>query len=270
VTSGAGSADAAPYQAPAYWEQRAVRFAAEDEGLAAVCSYGMPAYYNKAIQRSQQLALDRWLRLPRGTKVLDVGCGVGRWSRTLAERGAQVTGIDLSPTMISEARRRAALQGVAQHCRFLVQDLAELDAGERFDVVLSVTVLQHILDPRALRAAVQRMTAHLAEGGAMIVLEAAPSRTTGRCNSRVFRARPRSEYLRLFADCGLHLRAISGVDPTPFRHWLLPHLPRLTPRLRTAALALATALSIPIDVPFGRWSVEHSWHAVFILQRDGG
>src|SRR5260221_11940937 len=65
VTSGAGSADAAPYQAPAYWEQRAVRFAAEDEGLAAVGSYGKPANYTKAIQRRQQLGLDRCLGLTR-------------------------------------------------------------------------------------------------------------------------------------------------------------------------------------------------------------
>jgi len=262
-------ADAATCQPPAYWEQRARRFATEDEGLAAVCSYGMPAYYNKAIHHSQQLALEQWLQLPRGTKVLDVGCGVGRWSRMLAARGAEVTGIDLSPTMISEARRRAARQGIAKQCRFLVQDLAVLDAGERFDVVLSVTVLQHILDPQALRAAVQRMAAHLAEGGTMIVLEAAPPRATGRCNSRIFRARPRSEYLRLFANSGLHVRAITGVDPAPFRPWLLPHLPRLTRRLRTAALALATALSVAIDVPFGRWAVDQSWHAVFILQHEG-
>jgi SAM-dependent methyltransferase len=261
--------NATPCPSPAYWEQRARRFAAEGEGLAAVCSYGMPAYYNRAIHLSQRLALEPWLQLARGTKVLDVGCGVGRWSRRLAARGAEVTGIDLSPTMISEARRRAALQGVAQHCRFQVQDLAVLDAGETFDVVLGVTVLQHILGPRALRAAVQRMSAHLAEGGRMIVLEAAPSRAAAWCDSPVFRARPRSAYLRLFAECGLRPRAITGVDPAPFRQWLLPRLPRLT-RLRTAALALATALSVPIDVPFGRRAVEHSWHAVFVLQRDGG
>jgi len=265
-----GQAAGAPCQPPAYWEQRAQRFAAEGEGLAAVCSYGMPAFYNKAIHHSQHRALEPWLRLSRGTRVLDVGCGIGRWSRRLAARGAEVTGIDFSPTMIAEAGRLAALQGVAQRCRFSVQDLAALDAAGRFDVVLSVTVLQHILDPRALRAAVQRMAAHLAHGGTLIVLEAAPSRAVSSCDSAVFRARPRTTYLRLFADCGLQLRAITGVDPAPFRTWLLPYLPRLSRRLRTAALALATALSIPIDVPFGRWAVERSWHVVFILQRDGG
>src|SRR5437660_1212457 len=66
--------------------------------------------------------------------------------------------------------------------------------------------------------------------------------------------------------CGLALRAIRGVDPAPFKIWLWPHLPRLAGPVRTAALALATFLSIPMDVLLGRRSVERSWHAVFILE----
>jgi len=262
-----GIAAPASGQPVVYWEERARRFATEGDGLAAVCSYGMPAFYNRVIHSCQRLALEPWLRVPPGTSVLDVGCGVGRWSRELASRGARVTGIDLSPTMIAQAKRRAAVQGVAERCRFLVQDLAALDAGQRFDLVLSVTVLQHILEPQALRAAVQRMVAHLAQGGTLIVLEAAPNRAVENCDSPIFRARQRSAYLRLFADCGLRVRAITGVDPAPFKTWLWPYLPRLPQRLRTAALAVVTGLSFPIDVLFGRRAVGHSWHVVFILQR---
>src|SRR5215469_3138968 len=197
----------------------------------------MPAFYNDLIDLSQRLALRRWLRVPAGTRVLDAGCGVGRWSRRLAARGAQVTGIDLSPTMIAEARRRADAQGVRAQCRFLVQSLAALEMEDRFDLVLSVTVLQHILDPAALRAALQRLVDHMAEGGTLILLEAAPRREVPRCDSAIFRARARNSYLRLFAECGLELRALTGVDPAPFRTWLLPHLPRLSPRVQIAALA---------------------------------
>ena len=254
-------------QSLVYWEERARRFATEGDGLAAVCSYGMPAFYNRVIHYCQRLALEPWLRVRPGTSVLDIGCGVGRWSRELASRGARVTGIDLSPTMIAEAKRRATAQGVAEHCRFLVQDLAVLDAGQRFDLVLSVTVLQHILEPQGLRAALQRMVDHLTEGGTLILLEAAPNRAVANCDTSIFRARQRSDYLRLFADCGLRVRAITGVDPAPFKVWLWPYLPQLTRRVRTAALAVVTALSIPIDVLFGRSAVEHSWHAIFILER---
>jgi ubiquinone/menaquinone biosynthesis C-methylase UbiE len=253
-----------------YWESRARRFAWEGEGLAAVCSYGMPAFYNRLIHFCQRRALEPWLRVHAGARVLDVGCGVGRWSRLLAARGAEVTGIDLSPTMIDEAGRRARSGGVADRCRFLVQDCAELDVEGSFDLILCVTVLQHMLDIGALRAALRRIARHLAPSGRLVVLEAAPVRAANRCDSPVFRARHRRFYLRLFDECGLRLRALTGVDPAPFKTWLLPHLGRLPRSLSLAALAAVTALSAPIDAPFGRLASRRSWHAVFVLEHAGG
>ena len=258
------------YHPSVYWEDRARRFAAEGDGLAAVCAYGMPGFYNRAIHFTQRLALAPWLRVDAGTRVLDVGCGVGRWSRLLAARGAEVTGVDLSPTMIGEARRRAAAAGLEGRCRFLVQDSAALDAGGPFDLVLGVTVLQHILDPHALRSAVERIARHVAPMGRIVLLEAAPTALADHCDSTVFEARQRDVYLRLFADCGLRLRGITGVDAAPFRTLLLPHLPHLPRHLAIAALAAATALSLPIDALFGRLAVERSWHAVFLLQSSCG
>lgn len=253
-----------------YWEDRARRFAAAGSGLAAVCSYGMPEFYNRMIHYSQHLALRRWLHIVPGTKVLDVGCGVGRWSTLLASRGGVVTGVDLSPTMIAEAKRRAADKGVADRCRFLVQDLAHLDADDQFDLIVGVTVLQHILDPHALRSAMQRMVEHLSSGGRIVLLEAAPAYVVQRCDTSVFRARQRSVYLDLFERAGANLCAIGGVDPAPFKTWLLPHLRRLSRPLAISALAAVTLLSTPIDVIFGRRAVRSSWHAVFVLQRAGG
>jgi SAM-dependent methyltransferase len=250
-----------------YWERRARHFATSGDGLAAVCAYGMPAFYNREIHACQCRALEPWLRVPPGAPVLDVGCGIGRWSCELAARGARVTGIDISPTMVAQATRRAAARGVAQRSRFLVRDLADLDLRETFDLILGVTVLQHILEPLALRAAMHQLLAHLAEGGTLVLLEAAPRRATVTCNSQTFRARPRSAYLRLFAECGLRVRAMTGVDPAPFKVWLLPHLPRLPAWARPVALALATALALPIDMLFGRRALEHSWHVVFVLER---
>jgi SAM-dependent methyltransferase len=258
------------YQPSAYWEDRARRFAGEGAGLAAVCAYGMPEFYNRAIHLEQRLALGPWLEVQPGTRVLDVGCGVGRWSRLLAANGAKVTGVDLSPTMIAEAQRRAAAEGVADRCRFRVQDLSKLDVGEQFDVVLGVTVLQHILDPDLLRAAVRKMTAHLAPGGRMILLEAAPRAKVSRCDSTVFRARQRDVYLELFRNCNLELRALTGVDPAPLRMRLLPYLRKLPRKISMSLLVLTTALSLPVDALFGRRAVNQSWHAVFVLEQKSG
>jgi 2-polyprenyl-3-methyl-5-hydroxy-6-metoxy-1,4-benzoquinol methylase len=253
-----------------YWEDRARRFAAQGSGLAAVCSYGMPEFYNRMIHYCQNLALRPWLDIEPGTRVLDVGCGVGRWSSLLAARGGLVTGMDLSPTMIEQAQRRAKARGVANRCRFLVQDLAQLNAGETFDLIVGVTVLQHILEPQALRAAMHRMAGHLAPGGRMVLLEAAPARVAKHCDTTVFRARERSVYLNLFEEAGLELRAMTGVDPAPFKTWLLPHLRRLPRSVGLAALALVTLASTPIDAIFGRRALKQSWHAVFVLERAGG
>jgi len=210
------------------------------------------------------------LDLDGASRVLDIGCGIGRWSRLLAQRGAQVTGIDLSRTMIDEARRRAQHEGLTDRCRFMVQDTATLDAGASFDLVLGVTVLQHILDAGALRRAVGNLATHARRGGRIVLLEAAPARRAVRCNTTIFQARERSTYLNLFAECGLELEAMTGVDPAPFRNWLLPSVRRLPRALSLAALAAATAASVPVDVLFGRAAVARSWHVVFVLKHVGG
>lgn len=263
------AAAARPAYRPAeYWEERARRFAMAGDGLAAVCSYGMPGFYNRLIHFCQRRALEPWIEVAPGMRALDVGCGIGRWSRLLASRGACVTGIDLSPTMIAEAERRAKACGLADRCRFVVQDSASLEVNGSFDLILCVTVLQHIPDVGALRSALRRMAKHLTPGGRLVILEAAPTRVSRRCDTLVFTARHRAFYLRLFHECGLRVRALSGVDPAPFKTWLLPHLPRLPRALRVTALAIATALSAPLDALCGRVLTERSWHAVFVLQHD--
>jgi ubiquinone/menaquinone biosynthesis C-methylase UbiE len=68
------------------------------------------------------------------TRVLDVGTGTGAGALTVAERwpGAQVTGIDVAPAMIEAARAKTGDPRV----RFLVADVAALDPGEGYDLVI--------------------------------------------------------------------------------------------------------------------------------------
>jgi 2-polyprenyl-3-methyl-5-hydroxy-6-metoxy-1,4-benzoquinol methylase len=253
-------------EAAGYWEQRARRYAREGPGLRAVCSYGMPGFYNGAIHLSQRLALMPWFRVAPGTAVLDVGCGVGRWSRILARRGAVVTGVDLSPTMVDEARRRIEAEGLGSRCRFQQHDLASLDLGRTFGLVLGVTVLQHIVDRGRLRAAVERIAQHLERGGRCVLVESAPTRATDRCDRATFRARAQGEYQSLFAAAGLRCTAVTGVDPAPFKIWLLPHYRRLPAPIAVSLLAAVTAASLPIDVLLGRRWVGASWHKLFVLE----
>ncbi len=53
------------------------------------------------------------LALPPGARILDLCCGFGRHAVEMAKRGYQVTGLDLSPALLDEARKRAQREGVA-------------------------------------------------------------------------------------------------------------------------------------------------------------
>jgi hypothetical protein len=102
----------------------------------------------------------------------------------------------------------------------------------------------------------------------MVLLEAAPAARARHCDSTIFRARCRAEYLQLFGECGLKVRAVTGVDPTPFRYRLLPHLRRLPRALAIATTTAVSLASLPMDSLLGRYAVDRSWHAVFVLDRD--
>jgi 2-polyprenyl-3-methyl-5-hydroxy-6-metoxy-1,4-benzoquinol methylase len=252
-------------RARVYWNDRARRFASQGAGLGAVCSYGMPWFYNASIDFLQGLALAQWLHVQRGTRVLEIGCGVGRWSRRLAKKGATVTGIDLSHTMIVEARRRTRAEGLEENCRFVVADVGAPAVRGQFDLVFGVTVLQHVLDREQFDAAVRTIQTHLAPDGVAILLEAAPSRCTTRCDTPVFVARNTRTYVDAFRMSGLRLVAIGGVDPAPFKTWFLPWY-RVLPRpLGLMGLAVVTAVGFAIDGVLGRLCPAASWHKVFVL-----
>jgi SAM-dependent methyltransferase len=104
--------------------------------------------------RDREADLDRiWeaLRLHPGARLLDAGCGSGQFAIAFAERGALVTGIDLSPEMIRRAEGHAVTRGTTVAWR--VGDLSRI--GEPFavyDAILARVVLQFVPDvPEVLR-----------------------------------------------------------------------------------------------------------------------
>lgn len=247
--------------APKYWEDRAIKFGHVYDGLPAVCSYGMPWLYNYAIHLCQRRALSRWLRVTN-TDVLDFGCGVGRWSLRFAGRNNRVVGLDISSRMIELAKQSAARRQI--DCEFLVRDIVSFDLGRQFDLVIGVTVLQHVIDDTAARTAVANLARHVRATGVLVMLEVAPSRPTDRCDSPTFRTRTFGCYEGLAREAGLEVVDVQGVDISPFRPWLLPAMPRLPRALARAAAATSALASLPVDLIASSLVPHRCWHKVIV------
>ena len=100
-----------------------------------------------------------------GAKVVDVGCGGGILAESMARRGAQVLGVDLSVKPLKVARLHALESGVTglEYREVAVEALAEEQAGQ-FDAVTCMEMLEHVPDP----ASVVRACAKLARPGGRV------------------------------------------------------------------------------------------------------
>ncbi|MCF8478004.1 MAG: bifunctional 2-polyprenyl-6-hydroxyphenol methylase/3-demethylubiquinol 3-O-methyltransferase UbiG [Pseudolabrys sp.] len=100
----------------------------------------------------------------KGLRMLDIGCGGGILSEPLARLGAEMVGADPAEKNIAVARAHAADSGVAVDYRATTAEtLAE--AGEQFDVVLAMEVVEHVVDVPAFVATCAAM---VKPGGLMI------------------------------------------------------------------------------------------------------
>ncbi|MDA1132816.1 MAG: bifunctional 2-polyprenyl-6-hydroxyphenol methylase/3-demethylubiquinol 3-O-methyltransferase UbiG [Proteobacteria bacterium] len=94
-----------------------------------------------------------------GLRVLDIGCGAGLLCEPLARLGAEVTGIDAAPDHAGVAQRHAADAGLRIEYRTAA---AEDLAGETWDAVLAMEIIEHVPDARAF---VHAAAAAVAPGG---------------------------------------------------------------------------------------------------------
>lgn len=93
----------------------------------------------------------------KGKVVLDVGCGGGILSESMAEKGAKVTGIDLGEKALKVAQLHSLESGIAVDYELIaVEALAELQPAS-FDVVTCLEMLEHVPDPASVVAACSKL-----------------------------------------------------------------------------------------------------------------
>ncbi len=174
----------------------------------------------------EQFSLDPTdLRPLKGLKLLDVGCGGGLLSEPFARMGATVVGIDAAAENIAAARTHAAAVGLEVDYRAMAaEDLAA--TGARFDVVVSMEVIEHVADVAGFMATCVELTR---PGGALLLA------TLNRTARSYLEAILGAEYIlgwlpagthdwsrfRKPAELGRHLRR-AGAEPrdiTGMRYW---------------------------------------------------
>ncbi len=97
-----------------------------------------------------------------GGTVLDAGCGTGRVAVELASRGCPVVGVDLDPEMLAAARAKAP------SIEWVEADLARLDLGRRFDIVVMAGNVMVFVTPGTEGAVLQAVARHLRPGGLLV------------------------------------------------------------------------------------------------------
>lgn len=126
-----------------YWEARHRR-----QGPTYVAGGGRADVWRKQLREVTPVFADA---LPDWGRVLDFGCGPGRFRHALERHGLEWTGVDIIPGL-----------GNA--------DAEDLEP-ESFDAAVAVYVLQHITDPGAYRAAVRSLHGWLRPGGRLLVID---------------------------------------------------------------------------------------------------
>ncbi|MCJ8169252.1 bifunctional 2-polyprenyl-6-hydroxyphenol methylase/3-demethylubiquinol 3-O-methyltransferase UbiG [Atopomonas sediminilitoris] len=85
-----------------------------------------------------------------GKKVLDVGCGGGILSESMAQRGADVTGIDMGEAPLAVAQLHQLESGVSVNYRRITAEELAAEMPGQFDVVTCLEMLEHVPDPASV------------------------------------------------------------------------------------------------------------------------
>ncbi len=91
--------------------------------------------------------------------VLEIACGTGRFTVMLAERGADVVGLDISAAMLQRGRKKAKRAGVSDHLEFIRGDAGRLPfPDDHFDTVVAMRFFHLADDPAAFLSEMRRVS----------------------------------------------------------------------------------------------------------------
>ena len=171
-----------------------------------------------------------------GKKVLDVGCGGGILSESMATRGARVTGIDMGEKPLAVAKLHLKESGLEVDYRQTTAEALAIEEPESFDIITCMEMVEHVPDPASVINACSRLVRPGGElffstinrtpkawlfaiVGAEYLLNILPKGT----HSYEKFIRP-SELEKWARESGLVSKEITGMHYNPFtdHYWLAP------------------------------------------------
>lgn len=131
--------------------------------------YSSSQTYLERLKKHDEACFTSYIELckklvPRSSSILDCGCGIGLSSYLLVKAGLKVTGMDISPLFISEAKKRYPNQ---PELRFFVGDAIKMSFPDQsFDAVCSFDLLEHVTD---VKGVLKEMCRIIRRGGMLVI-----------------------------------------------------------------------------------------------------
>ena len=186
----------------------------------AVYEEGKPLYQRVIDRMFRRVVVERFhlicnlAPLPGDWKVLDAGCGSGRYALALAAEGAsRVVGVDFAEEMIRIARDEAEREGLSDTCEFHIAEFKNFSSEERFEAVVATGYFDYLAEPVVDLELMVRMCSGR-------IYASFPKRWEWRVPIRKLRFLFSSSFVRFYTKREvLGLFAAAGVPPE--RLWLI-------------------------------------------------
>jgi ubiquinone/menaquinone biosynthesis C-methylase UbiE len=168
-------------------------------------------YADKRARDFISKALREVVKLDESAKILDIGCGPGKWSLMYAKKFSSVKAIDISQKMICLAREKARRENL-RNIDFQTMSVSNLEIPDQtYDLVNCVTVLQHIPSDVDWRSAVHEIARVTKGNGYILLFEMAPNFAVKK-RTRNLSIRTMHQYMDEFRNAGANLVYWRAVD----------------------------------------------------------
>lgn len=110
----------------------------------------------------------KWLPPNKDARILELCCGTGRLTIPIAQEGYDICGVDYTPSMLEQAKRKAIKAGLK--IDFIEADIRTLDLQEKFDLIfIPFNSIHHLYQNEDLFKALECVKNHLREGGLFLL-----------------------------------------------------------------------------------------------------